>query len=198
MPTLPQDQEEMVVQLVRDFGDTLPGVRSILESVERYRQCFRDDHCAIPLTNGGETLVDLEDFWILSGYKFCRSCKYAATTAFIGKRHKYAHQLIMCPPDGYVVDHINRNGLDNRRANLRVVSKGKNNINRTPGPSRYGFVGVRKATHSIKRPYFSEIQMNGKRQTSEFFPTPEEAARAYDEMARELHGEFAVLNFPDE
>ncbi len=95
-------------------------------------------------------------------------------------------------------DHINGNGLDNRRANLRIAPNGQrqNGLNRGPnrgGSSRFKGVFWNKQagrwTASIKA---GEIVWRHN------FAGEAEAARAYDDKARELHGEFAYLNFPDE
>jgi len=93
------------------------------------------------------------------------------------------------------VDHINGNGLDNRRGNLRVtghssnVQKGQHRVN------SYGFLGIRKVADSPRRPWRARISNNGKRIELGNHATPEQAARAYDEAARKIHGPHAKTNF---
>lgn len=94
------------------------------------------------------------------------------------------------------VDHINRDPLDNRRANLRLASNAENCRNRRrPENNTSGYKGViRRKGYDRWR---ARIGLNGKRLHIGDYSTPEEAARAYDRVARELYGEFALLNFPD-
>ena len=96
---------------------------------------------------------------------------------------------------GSEVDHINRDKLDNRRSNLRLVTHTQNCVNaslRVTNTS--GFKGVNFYRGKYWRAY---IRVNYRHISLGFFPTAEAAARAYDEAAREHFGEFAFLNFPD-
>ena len=96
-------------------------------------------------------------------------------------------------PDGKSVDHRDGNRLNNSRANLRVCEHYENLRNRGKQKNNTtGFCGVYKNRDR----YQAQIKMNGKCLYFGTYPTPEEAARAYDEAALKLHGEFARLNFP--
>lgn len=109
----------------------------------------------------------------------------------------FMHRELMSPADYESVDHINGNGLDNRICNLRICSHQQNlqhrKVNRN---STSGFKGVtqRKGRHK----WYARIQASGNRTRLGSFHSPIEAARAYDKAAKELYGEFAWLNFPDE
>lgn len=102
------------------------------------------------------------------------------------------HNLIM----GVVgVDHINHDGLDNRRSNLRLASQLENlrNIGPLPGSSSR-FKGV--YWDSQTRRWRSEIKVNGRKRHIGRFDSEEEAARAYDAASLAVSPEFAYLNFP--
>ncbi len=109
------------------------------------------------------------------------------------------HREITECPKGMVIDHKNENGLDNRRENLRPCTRSENMMNR--GKTRFnstGYKGVYKPGDSKLNPYSAKIQKNKKVYCLGRYKTPEEAARAYDKKAKELDGEHAKLNFPDE
>jgi hypothetical protein len=96
-----------------------------------------------------------------------------------------------------IVDHINNNGLDNRRDNLRVVTKQQNNQNTRPNPkSRSPYKGV--SFHSRDNRWLARIYFNNRRyELGRFPPTPEgelDAAKAYNQKAKEFYGDFAYLN----
>lgn len=107
----------------------------------------------------------------------------------------YLHREILGAVKGDVVDHINGDTLDNRRANLRFATHSGNVANSSrPKPSS-GFRGV----HPIHRSssFSARIRENGIYRYIGCFPTAEAAARAYDEAASRVFGEFATLNFPE-
>lgn len=112
-----------------------------------------------------------------------------------GKKNAKSYLLhhILLGISGKAVDHINGNGLDNRRKNLRVANYSQNNKNAVKRKdwkhSKYKGVGRNRDGQFIAR-----IQSNGCRILIGTFKTEIEAARAYNEAAMELHGEFARLN----
>jgi len=107
------------------------------------------------------------------------------------------HQLLMASPRGTHVDHINHDGLDNRKANLRHCTASQNSQNkRIRSDSRSGYKGVtpvgRKWMAYIGDP---QTPATRKRQIRlGTFATKEEAALAYNKAARELYGVYAQLN----
>lgn len=83
--------------------------------------------------NGSLILVDEEDYHIVHRYQWYELTNTSGTTyaqTFIEGVNVLLHRLLMNPADGFVVDHINHNGLDNRKSNLRVVSPSHNQMNR--------------------------------------------------------------------
>jgi len=149
----------------------------------------------IPLTQGKVAIVDKEDYEELSRYKWHASSRVESCYAYRrkGKRSLSMHREIMGEPKGMVVDHIDGNGLNNRRRNLRVCTSSQNHQNRrrTRGRSRYKGVCWEKRRNKWR----AEIMLEGRHIDIGCFADEVEAARAYDKKAKELFGEFAYLNF---
>lgn len=111
------------------------------------------------------------------------------------------HRVILGAPKGVEVDHINGDGLDCRRENLRLATHLQNGKNRRPSVNNTsGFKGVCRNRRNVRKVWRAEIWTGGRRNGRHIFlgcfETAEAAARAYDEAAIRLHGRFARLNFP--
>tara|TARA_R110000824_G_scaffold217121_2_gene403649 strand:+ start:61 stop:615 length:555 start_codon:yes stop_codon:yes gene_type:complete len=107
------------------------------------------------------------------------------------------HRLIMNTPKGMHTDHINGDPLDNRKENLRICTGAENQRNKGPQKNNTsGFKGV--YWHKGSKKWSAQVAYNKKNIYIGCFKDKEEAARAHDAKAKELHGEFAYLNFPDE
>lgn len=111
------------------------------------------------------------------------------------RRKIYMHRAITGAGPGIVVDHKDRNILNNCRSNLRVTTGTFNNANRGEyyREGLTGFRGVTRAGWGNK--FRARITFAGEEKYLGAFSTAEEAARVYDEEARKLFGEFAWLNF---
>jgi hypothetical protein len=155
--------------------------------------------------HGCFALVDDEDFERLSQFKWYarlhnakrgpKAHRRAVRLERIGGKtvQTYLHHEILPKREGFVVDHINGNPLDNRRENLRYATHGQNLSNQAGHRNRTSpYKGIRKR----RRRWFATITAAGRSIWTSGFTTPEEAARAYDELALTHHGEFARLNFP--
>ncbi len=148
-------------------------------------------------------LFDLDDFGILgsgSGWRVNRD-GYVVKNVKLprpgGFRKLMFHRMVLglTYGDGKIADHINRNRLDCRRANLRVTDKAGNarNSGRKKNNTS-GYKGVYPHPGSRLRPWVAQVG----RTYLGCFETAELAAQAYDVKAKELYGEFASLNFPKE
>ena len=153
----------------------------------------------IPLTQGKVALVDDGDYDLVSRFKwlaakaprtwYARRVDYGAGR----KKNESMHRLILNAPPDKIVDHINGNGLDNRRENLRLATKIQNNCNtRLRRDNRSGYKGVKR--NALR--WIARIRIDRKLIHLGSFATKEDAARAYDNAARQHFGEFAKLNFP--
>lgn len=153
----------------------------------------------IPLSGkngkGKFVLVDDEDYERAMQYSWYFYCgKYAATSyREKGKNPKtlLMHRFIL-PPGSKIVDHINHNGLDNRKENLRICTYQENSRNQKSkvGSSKYKGVSF----HKTQNKFFAYIRHNGKLMYLGRFDTQEMAAITYNAKAKELFGEFAFLN----
>jgi len=107
------------------------------------------------------------------------------------------HREVIHPPDHLFVDHINHNGLDNRKANLRPATCAQNNYNsrhfRKSKSSKYRGVNWNKQ----RKKWFALINYNKKEKFIGAFKDEKQAAKAYDKAAKKYHGEFASLNFKE-
>lgn len=108
-----------------------------------------------------------------------------------GKTTVYLHRFILNAPANLLVDHINADGLDNRRCNLRLVTASQNCANRNDWARASGFRGV-YPTRSGK--WCARISLRGRFHTLGTFECPEAAALTYNAAAVEAFGDAATLN----
>jgi hypothetical protein len=162
----------------------------------------------IELTQGFVAMVDDADFEWLNGYKWHtnRASKssriYAARNIRIGPERRRSttnmHRVILGITDRKIdIDHIDGNGLNNQRSNLRTSTHAQNLQNSgLRKTNKTGYQGVSVKSDCRQR-WQAHIKAGDKRVYLGLFDCPVKAARAYDAKARELHGEFANLNFPE-
>ena len=152
----------------------------------------------IPLTRGLYATVDAADYEWLSKHKWCARCdvdgkRFYACRADHG-RLVLMHREIMQPPPGMVVDHINRDGLNDRRCNLRVCTPLQNAQNSRRSAGKSGYIGVYRRGDK----WSASLQHNGQEFYLGLFDAPVEAAKARDRKALALGGPYVQLNFPPE
>lgn len=148
----------------------------------------------IELTKGYVALIDDEDFHLVSEYKWAVSVRKHTCYAVGYKSGKNVtmHRLVSRVNSiSEIVDHKNRNGLDNRKCNLRVGTKSQNAANRSNKKgSSSKYLGVKKVRNS----WAAGLTHNGKSIYLGCFNNETEAAKAYNRAAIVYHGEFANLN----
>jgi len=156
----------------------------------------------IPLSQGLVALVDSQDYKELSKYKWSAEKHgrrfYAGRSelnAITKKKTKIImHRFIMNTPKGMETDHINGNGLDNRRSNLRICTRQQNSHN----VSKYetntsGFKGVDFLPH-LRRKWRARIMAEGKNKHLGLYETKELAYEAYCKACIKYYGEFSRLD----
>lgn len=161
----------------------------------------------IPLSSkkytGLHALVDEDDYELVSQHRWFPTRSSTSRTFYAGRFEKQRdgkrviilmHREINKTPQDLETDHINGDGLDNRRENLRSVERSQNLANaHTPIRSKTGYIGVIFDDWSNK-PYKAVVRGA----TVGRFRVPEEAAREVDRYRRIIWGEHVKLNFPDE
>jgi hypothetical protein len=157
----------------------------------------------VPLTQGYEAIIDASDVELVNCWNWFVYKKRSASTAYAyrnglravrpdGSRENVTipmHRVIMAAPVGMEVDHIDRNGLNNRRDNLRLVTKSQNQHNRAISSNNTsGYKGVFK--HKASGKWLSEINVAGKQLYLGLFDTPEDAYAAYCSASVQFHGDY--------
>lgn len=152
----------------------------------------KDGTARVPLTRGLAAIIDADDLMHVCGRKWQAHARrdgkgyYAVDSS--GTR---MHRLLMGPGDGQIVDHIDGDGLNNTRKNLRIGTQSQNCVNRKTTPGRY-MRGVRK----WKRRWKASIKVGNKQKHLGIFASELEAHEAYLKASKELHGDWQPLPEP--
>jgi hypothetical protein len=149
----------------------------------------------IPLTQGNFALVDDDDYMELSKFNWC-ACRHGNNLyAYRSAKGKdiAMHRVVLLTKKPYI-DHINHNGLDNRKQNLRGCTNAQNQMNTfLSRVNTSGFKGV--YWNKAHERWVARIRYNAKQIHLGNFTCLIKAAKAYDKAARKYHGHFARTNF---
>lgn len=182
---------------VGDHGKGRRGVRRLLHQWE----IRPDGTAAIQLGCGNFLTIDASDLPLVQSFpwwsKKSNRTRYAAVNVFLDsaeQRRVYLHHLIVgAPSSGFETDHIDRNGLNNTRGNLRTVTIPQNRQNsRKRLGCRSEFKGV------LWSKELNKWRARFRRKYLGTFERETDAARAWDKVAHSVYGDHAALNFPGE
>jgi hypothetical protein len=149
------------------------------------------DIIEIPLSKNRITIIDAEDWEKVSKYKWAAKEGPYTCYAAAARHGLLMHRLIMATPRGFLTDHIDRDGLNNRRSNLRIATQSQNLVNsKTSGKL---LRGVEKSG----RGFAARITVKGKKLYLGTFNTELEAHEAHINKSIEIYGEFVPQELID-
>ena len=157
----------------------------------------------IPLSQNKFATIDAEDFQRVNQFKwYCTKLGYAAHGIYekgSGRRNRKSsimllHRFILNTPEGKIIDHANRNPLDNRKSNLRICNQSQNLANsKLATTNKSGYKGV--CWHALGKGYWrASITVHQKHKFIGLYNTRTEAALAYNRAAEKYFGEYARGN----
>jgi len=199
------DRQKMVDAEFEKFAEELKRIQTVYEppvklpkharkSIPMTREeCVDGDIARIPLLRGGHAIIDVDLFDELSKIPWRRSDSNHVA-AWVSGKYLYLHQAVHKPADGVIVDHINRNPLDNRRCNLRDSNDRLNrgNIEKFDGDYTSEFKGV--SWHKLSKKWIARIRIDGTLKHLGYFRSEIQAMCEYNKAAKAAFGEFACLN----
>lgn len=180
---------------------------------DKTRECLRSPNTIdvfgetahIRLSKGYVAFIDTEDAPRAAArtwYACLKKGRVYAASKRSGESIVYLHRFVLGMPNCRSIDHINGDGLDNRKANLRSASYSQqvqHKLRRRQSVNApYRGIGRVHSKGRIYARFYARIRVDGRQIHLGVFASPEEAAETRDDAARRLHGPFAVLNFPKE
>lgn len=163
------------------------------------KQSYRNNYRAVkgeleyPIRGNEITLIDAVDLELVKSYPWHALKGHHTTYAIVPGKTIYLHRLLLNPSPAMTVDHINGNGLDNRRKNLRIATRAQNQWHR--GPTVKNPLGLKGVRRDGKR-FVAGIRANNAYFHLGTFDSPLEAALAYNDAALSHHGPFGYINLP--
>lgn len=168
-------------------------------SIHRKRNYYRiDGDCIIAKTlQGSYFFMSVEDEHLLKRFVFHRTrLGYLGTNGRLksGKFKSFKlHRLVLNAVDGQLLDHINRKTFDNRRENLRLITRSGNALNsKLSTKNSSGYRGV--TYHKQHKKWYVQLVKDYKHHFIGLFTSKKEAVIAYNVAVVKLHGEYAKLN----
>jgi len=155
-----------------------------------------DGTTSITLTQECVCVIDTDDVYLVKpfGWYAKKAPHTHYVVATINKSMVPMHRILLEVPRGVMIDHINRNGLDNRRSNLRQVTNSANVQNSgIRSDNNSGYKGVHMRPNGS---YQARISYQGRRVVLGHYDDPVLAAKVYDTAARHFFGDHCGLNFP--
>jgi len=179
-------------EIVEEARARIPQIAAANDNPPR-EHLFSGKYVFIHLGESDYSIIDLADYHIVENYVWAKTGKKSHIYAQ-GKdqngHYKLMHRVILDAPKGQIVDHINGKCLDNRRSNLRIVTASQNSINKKISTKNTsGFKGV--SFHKGDKKWRACIKVNGVSKFLGSFNDKLDAASAYAEAAKVLHGEYA-------
>lgn len=153
------------------------------------------DVAYVPLTKGYEAVIDAADVPLVAGWRWGAKVRpwttYAARTDYsTGRKVEVKmHRLLMAAPAHLLVDHRDRNGLNNRRGNLRLATSAQNA--RNAGVNKNSLTGIRGVGWVARdSKWRARISCNGQSHLLGHFNCITAARLAYARASVKMHGEF--------
>lgn len=155
----------------------------------------------IPLSRGQVALVSDEDYSLVAGLKWyakpvCRARGGYYAAGRLDGCIVYMHRYILAAGKGQVVDHVDGDGLNNCRSNIRLCTHSENGANRVRQLSKHGLRGIGYNAKKPSAPFRAQIRTNDGLWFGPRRPTSFQAAIDYDREAVRRWGDFARPNFP--
>ena len=167
-----------------------------MNNFEKITQSPEDKERAliVPLTRGQYTIIDAEDIGKVCSSKWQASPRCDGKGWYaVARGGKRLHRIIMDASENEIVDHINGDGLDNRKCNLRLGTQSLNSVNRRATPGKY-MRGVRRSGNG----FIAHIKQNNRMRNLGRFETELDAHNAYLKEAVRLYGDWMPLPKPPE
>jgi hypothetical protein len=184
------DTLEEAQKVLQEFKDEINGIKEKRERIHNMKQIERNGNGISVIRSYGEEILVDDDIWHeYSVMNWNISDGYAKTN--VGNTSVFMHRMIVNANVNDIVDHINRNRLDNRRCNLRIVQPHENSHNRSKKKNATSsYFGV----HRNHNKWVARFRFKGEHVYCGTFETEIEAAKAYNTKAIELYGNCANIN----
>jgi hypothetical protein len=158
------------------------------------------DVAIVSLTMGYEAIIDVSDIPVVSGRRWTAMVRPHAVYAISKAKRSageskmlYMHRVIIGAQDGTQIDHVDRCGLNNRKANLRIATASQNQHNQ--GVRKNNTTGAKGVSFDKRSgKWYARIKLNGQRFNLGTFVSLEEARGAYAAAAEKMHGDFGRVS----